>query len=472
MTKKRNLFALSLLLAGCGSSSDLLVGTPVPQPAIESVSASIISAQGGSIAHPTTGHTATLAPQALGNDGTVSLTLLSSDGIVPRDEAEFDPVGTALRLDTPSAVRGKLTFSIPYQTISPNQHRLYWQLSNGMLFPLRTQYGNGTFTGTLDLTQANFLAQAAGQPLSQTLGNSFTVVVVDESKFFGRPDHVPWPSYNLYQFQNNTWTRIVNQGVPVNGAAPPSPGNSPLMFVHGLGSNIPRFQDAAAFMASNGNYSRIYGFEYDTLSGLQTSGPKLDQAYSSLENDSTRHWSHVAHSMGTLVSRVAFEGGIAAPYASNSVAFAAGPHTGSLFVNALQGDLDIFQEVVSFLVLNEVMDFTNADGTPCKVSITDAGFNDLASGNATLAALNTDAASHHPKETYRTVGGNDPGLEFDFADFTAGIYPDDGLVFLYSANPGSLIGAVKSDVVPESHTSIMNSAESLRVILTDLQTGN
>lgn len=141
-------------------------------------------------------------------------------------------------------------------------------------------------------------------------------------------------------------------------------------------------------------------------------------------------------------------------------------------MNALQGNLNDFQLVIRYLVVNEFMNFTNADGTPCQVDVHSPGFNDLTDGSATLSVLNAGAATHHPEETYRTLGGNDPGLEYDFADFLIGVYPDDGLVFLGSANPGSVIGAVKSNVVPESHSSIVDSAESLQLILEDLNAAN
>ena len=66
------------------------------------------------------------------------------------------------------------------------------------------------------------------------------------------------------------------------------------------------------------------------------------------------------------------------------------------------------------------------------------------------------------------MGGNDRGLEYDGADFVMGVYLDDGLVDLTSAN-ATVIGAVKSDIVPESHSSIVeDTTNSLPVILSDL----
>ena len=146
--------------------------------------------------------------------------------------------------------------------------------------------------------------------------------------------------------------------------------------------------------------------------------------------------------------------------------------SGSPVINKLQSSsLSEFDQFVRYLVVNEVMNFTNADGTPCKVDIDDQGFTDLASGSAALSALNTDAANHHPEETYRTFGGNDPGFEYDLADALLDVYPDDGLVFLTSANPTNLIGQVESTVVPQSHSSIVTEESSLLKIL-DALLGN
>lgn len=473
MSKNLKLFALSLALAGCGSSADLPTFVQSNASVPNTVTAAVSAARGGTLTHPATGHTVQLAPLALNGDANVSLTLVDSNTVTPRDEREFDPVGTALRLDVPGGVSGQVSFTVPYTTNRPQVHRLYWQAPAGLLFPLQTQYNSSSssFTGTLSLQEAQIFAQAAGEPRAQLSSSSFIVALVDETQYASRPPHVDWPSYNLYQFQNGSFVKIVNQGVPVS--ALPDPGAKPLMIVHGLGSTAQRFQDAATFMqnSTQAGFTGIFAFEYDTLSGLQTTGPKLDQAYLAIEKDPTKNWYHLAHSMGTLVSRTAFEGGPEAPYASNSVAFAAGPHLGSTFVNALQGNLDLFQRAIRYLVVNEVMDFTNADGTPCQVDLNSAGFNDLAAGNPTLAALNANAAQHHPKETYRTAGGNSPGVEFDLADFLVGVYPDDGLVFLTSAN-ASVIGAVKSDTVAESHTTIVDSPESLTLLLNDLLAGS
>lgn len=459
------LFCSPLLISGCGSSDSTFVQTQNQQPQV--VTQAVTAQTGGTVIHPV-GHSATFAPSSLDGDTSVSLSLLDSSSITLRNSEEFQPKGQALRVDIGGAnVVGQAQFDIPFQTDRPDNHGVYWLLPEGIAIPLDATYNESTgrFTASVDFTE-NALQQSA-QTLARLDSGSLTVVVVDETEFLGRPQHVNWPSYNLYVFQNGAFTKVVDQGNTIGNI--PAPGSNPLMIVHGLGSNTERFTEAATYFSGQGSFTQIYGYEYDTLSGINTTGPRLNTAYALIESNPNSEWTHLGHSMGTLISRVAFEDGTMPPYQSNSVAFAAGPHLGSPAINTLQGSLSIFQKFVRFLVVNEVLDFTNADGTPCQVNIDDPGFTDLAVGSSALAALNANAAQNHPEETYRTLGGNDRGLEYDAADFTMGVYLDDGLVNLSSANPGATIGAVKSDVVPESHSTIVeDTVNSLPVILSDL----
>ena len=453
-----------LLLSGCGSDSDTFVQTPTTVPQV--VSLSLNSQTGGTVLHPS-GHSATFAPASLEQDTPVTLSLLEASTIAVKNESEFQPVGQALKVELGgTSVIGQVQFEIPYQTAQPQNHGVYWHLPQGISIPLLSTYNASTksFTASVDFTN-DALLQAA-DVRARLDSTTLTVSVVDETSFLGRPAHVSWSSYNLYVFQNGAFTKVVDQGSAIGTI--PAPGANPLMIVHGLGSNTKRFEDAATYFASQGTFTQIYGYEYDTLDGINTTGPRLNTAYALIETNPNSQWKHLGHSMGTLISRVAFENGTNPPYQSNSVVFAAGPHLGSAAINKLQSSLSIFQQFVRFLVVNEVLDFTNADGTPCAVDINDQGFTDLAVGSTALNNLNTGAAQNHPEETYRTLGGNDRGLEYDGADFVMGVYLDDGLVDLTSAN-ATVIGAVKSDIVPESHSSIVeDTTNSLPVILSDL----
>jgi hypothetical protein len=456
-----------LLLGGCGSDSDSnFVQSSTAPPNV--VSQAIIAQTGGTVLHPV-GHSSAFAPSSLDQDTSVTLSLLDASGIPIRNSEEFQPVGQALKVDIGSGARvvGQAQFQIPYQTAQPQNHGVYWHLPQGIAIPLDTTYDATTssFTASVDFT--NDALQQSAQALARLDSNSLTLSVVDETDFLNRPAHVNWPSYNLYVFQNGAFNKVVDQGTTIGNI--PAPGARPLMIVHGLGSNTIRFTDAATYLQSQGPFTQIYGYEYDTLSAISTTGPRLNTAYELIESNPNSQWTHLGHSMGTLISRVAFEDGTPPPYQSNSVVFAAGPHLGSSAINKLQSSLNIFQKLVRYLVVNDVLDFTNADGTPCAVDVNDAGFTDLAVGSTALNTLNTNAAQNHPEETYRTLGGNDRGLEYDAADFILGVYLDDGLVDLPSANPGATIGAVKSDVVPESHSTIVeDTVNSLPVILSDL----
>lgn len=462
------LLLLALSLAGCGSSFDPSFSSPTGASVQRSVSLALSSAAGGRVSHPA-GHSVEFEPGSLSSDGLVTLTLVPSGDLSLRNTRDFRLVGDSLRLDLAPGVKvvGSVRFRLPRPVGRPDQHAVYLHLRDGLVAPLAAsddlEPGQIVVEKTEDLSGLNVSLQAsADQPSSSSL----LLSVVDESGWQSRPAHVPWSSYNLYVFRDGSFQRLVNQGTPLESL--PEPGSAPLMVVHGLGSNIANFNATASYLQAQGVFTQIYGFEYDTLQGLMSVGPQLDQAYASLPAASD--WSHLAHSMGTLVSRVAFEGGTPAPYTSNRVVLAAGPHLGTPVINVLQGDLDLFDSVIRYLVINEVMDFRNADGTPCQVDITAQGFSDLAENNGTLQSLNDGAAERHPLETYHTFGGNAPGLEYDVVGVLLGVYPDDGLVPLVSANPGTAIGAASAAVVAENHSTIVDDTSlSLPLILERLR---
>jgi hypothetical protein len=459
--RRVTLLVLTLFIIGCGgsASNSPVTGSVGQTPG----TASLTLADGGTLADPQTGHAVTFAENALNQNTFGALKLLPAH-LQTEMHPDFTPVGVAFEVDLGEAdVIGQLTAIIPFESPNPENIRLYWQLSNGLLFPLETTY---------DSVQQSFSATVP-EELVQQLDNDeefdssiLSFGLLDETNFWNRPDHVDWPSYNLYVFEGGAFVKYLNQGQPVAGRNLPEVGDSPLFVVHGLGSNIPNFNSTVSGILKDKSYSRVYGFEYDTLSSITTSGPKLREAYTLVEQNGGRDWSHLAHSMGCVVSRQAMENGGSLPYQSNSVVMAAGPHIGSPIINALQGDIGLFSRFITFLVVNGVMDFRNADGKPCKVSLTDAGFADLANGSAVLATLNNGAAGRHPKETYRTLGGNRRGLLFGAANYLAGVYLDDGFVNLVSANPGGQIGVVENRSVPNNHLDITTSTRhGLRVIL-------
>jgi hypothetical protein len=460
---------IALLLSGCGSSAIDEVNLNSSTATGGAVSALLSAADGGALQHPS-GHEVEIAGGALSQDATLTLSLLDSAQFQPRNDVEFDPVGQSLRMDLAGAeLDGQATFSIPYETGTPDHYELYLHLEDNLFLPLETSYNEveDEFEGTLDLAGDDLaLLQAANPVRAQVDSDSLVVSLFDIRVFASRPPHVDWPSYNLYELRQGVFVKVIEQGRVVS--TPSDPGSKPLMLVHGLGSNIPRFQATAAYLSGQGGFTRVYGFEYDTLSGIATSAPRLGQAFQQLGQ--VEQWFHLAHSMGTVVSRANFESGQVPPYQRNTAVLAAGPHLGSPVINHLQGRLGLFQRFVRYLVVNQVMDFRNADGVPCEVDINGGGFRDLAEGSAALAALNAGAASKHPQETYHTLGGDSPGLLYYAANFLIGIYPDDGLVTLASANPGALIGVSSSNVVNANHSTIVDDTRlALPLILSLFQ---
>ena len=127
-------------------------------------------------------------------------------------------------------------------------------------------------------------------------------------------------------------------------------------------------------------------------------------------------------------------------------------------INILQGSLSLFQEFTAFIVMNDVLDFTNSNFERCQVSAQDPGFQDLADGSPVTGALNQNAAQHHPQFTYNTMAGDDRGLEFDLLDDIIGQDFDDGLVDIASANFSGL-GQKSAELAPVSHITAVTSAE-------------
>ena len=458
------LILVSVLLSGCGDSN---FGAPPLVGQVSSVNGGLTSLNGGSLTHPTTGHSVTFSNNSLNSDTRATLSLLANHFPVTI-HPEFLPVGQAMTVELGgAALTGEVRASIPFQatpqSTQQNALRMYWMLPSGFLYPLTTTFDSQTqqYTGVIP---AGLVSQLSAE--NEFDGSSVTFGLLNESTYLSRPAHVDWPSYNLYVYENGKFVEYLHQGQPVSGRTLPDVGNRPFMVVHGLGSNIPNFNSTVQGVLGSQSYTTVLGFEYDTLSGITTTGPRLRQAYNLVEQNTGRDWHHLAHSMGCLISRQGIETGGAMPYQSNNVVLAAGPHIGSPIINALQANEGVFTQFITALVINNLMDFKNADGTPCKVSLNDQGFIDLANGSSALAALNANAASSHPKETYRTLGGNNRGLIFAAVNYIVGVNLDDGFVNLVSANPGNLIGSTESQAVPDNHLNITTDAgNGLRVIL-------
>jgi pimeloyl-ACP methyl ester carboxylesterase len=281
-----------------------------------------------------------------------------------------------------------------------------------------------------------------------------------------RVPHVEWNSYNLYRYQEGVWVPLIWQGNVISGI--PELGDRPALIVHGLGSDIAsgRFDELAIAMEQSGVTS-VLGFEYDTLDGIGDNGNLLIDALALLtEQNPDRTWRIAAHSMGTLVTRVALESGVPLKVAEfgNRAVLVAGPHLGSEVADEVQARPNLFQEVLQLLVLNGKMEFRNADGARAAVNGQERGFTDLRTDSVALANLNFEAANHHPQFEYRTMAGNSRGTDYEALNRLLGVYLDDGVVDVASAN-ALVIGQVQTAVGNADHSAIMEDPAAILQIL-------
>lgn len=285
----------------------------------------------------------------------------------------------------------------------------------------------------------------------------------------GRQAHVNWNSYNLYQFQNGTWTQLIARGELVG--ALPALGERPVVIVHGLGSEIfnNRFNALATGMQQSGA-TAIFGFEYDSLDSVAKNGGFFLDAMSLLaEQTPGTTWRIAAHSMGALVVRSALESQVPLNVAptGNRAVLIAGPHTGSEVVEQLQDRNDLLGEALGDLVINGRLEFRNVDRSPVAVSGTEQGFTDLRRDSGFLANLNFEAANKHPQFAYLTLAGDARSTDYETLNRVMGVFADDGLVNVDSAN-APVIGAINSAVLDFDHSAIVESLDPVVAILSFL----
>jgi triacylglycerol esterase/lipase EstA (alpha/beta hydrolase family) len=285
----------------------------------------------------------------------------------------------------------------------------------------------------------------------------------------GRVAHVNWNTYNLYYFQDGGWYPIVLNGQ--QAAAYPVIGDRPAIIVHGLGSDIlsNRFNNLATSLQQSGATS-IFGFEYDTLDSVPKNGAFFVEALTGLTEQSPgQAWRIVGHSMGGLVVRSALENGVPLDVAGtdNRAVLVATPNLGTPIAEEVTDNPDLVGQALADLLLNGRLEFRNADGQPVDVKGNEQGFQDLRPDSQFLATLNFEAANHHPQFEYRTLAGNDRGTDFETLDRVLGVFADDGVVDVESAN-ATAIGAVNSAVVPYDHSAIVESLDPIVAILSFL----
>ena len=124
------------------------------------------------------------------------------------------------------------------------------------------------------------------------------------------------------------------------------------------------------------------------------------------------------------------------------MSFAAGPHLGSEVAQKLQeSDPDLVEQALKEVVLNGELDFRNADGSRVDVTGEEPVFAQLVPNSVFLQNLNFEAANRHAQFSYRTVAGTERGDSFEAFNRVLGVFADDGLVNVESAN-AQVIGPV------------------------------
>jgi predicted alpha/beta hydrolase family esterase len=280
-----------------------------------------------------------------------------------------------------------------------------------------------------------------------------------------RVPHLSWNGYNLYQYAGG-WQLLVDLGQPTG--AVPDLGVRPVVIVHGLGDRIiGPYDGLAQNLLANGATS-VFAFEYDTLDPIEKNGAFFVEALAFLTTrESQRSFRFVAHSLGCLVARYHFEGGETLDMAvsGNQVSLVAGPHEGTPVATELVSmERNLAQEAIAELVLNGQLMFFNSNGTPVDVMGDEPVFYQLVPGSDFLQTLNNGASSRHPQFIYKTMAGDERGVDYDLFALLIGVYADDGIVEVESAN-SPVVGQVQTVVAPYDHTSIIESQAPQLVIL-------
>lgn len=449
------LSVLLLTLAGCGGGtasnpSDNAAQPTTAQQTSASPSSTTLTVGAEPIAVTVRGIMLNFGTAALTQQSTVTLTVTPAPPTPPPNDA-YHPIGPFLQVDLGNAtIQGVVTFTFPNATPTCQ----LWACSNTGQYVLLENHvtANGTATGTLAFSP-------------DTQGGTFSVGLV-ESPYIGAPPHQAWGTWNGYVFQpapqggTGTFSQIIAQGRLIGGAQLPNLGARPVVYLHGLGSSIRggTFNASAQYQWENSGATCILGFEYDTLDAVQSNGVYLAQALNLFASNASTppNWSIVAHSMGTLVTRSAIEqpGPAVEVGAHNRAVLMCGPHLGSPLVNHLQ-DRNVMGDLLTEASINKQMDFFNVNGERCSVANNEAGLNNLRTDSPYLAALNVNAANHHPHFAYFTMAGNkvktDSLMYLVYLLF--GIKLDDGVVDVASANFSGL-GQLQASVLPFDHLSV------------------
>lgn len=278
------------------------------------------------------------------------------------------------------------------------------------------------------------------------------------------PFHQNWNSYNLYRFDgpSGNWIKIVNLGAAVE--AVPALGLHPAILVHGLGSSIRSntLTPLAQNLLSQNRATAVFGFEYDTLDGINNNSTFFTQAIRFLNPGDTHPlWTLAGHSMGGLVIRASVQTNTLPIGTLSKVVTIATPHFGSPVANAVQGANAVNQALIVTL-LNQG-GFTNSDGNPSEVPLSSQGITDLRTDSLFLGILNAAGnINNHPQVNYYTLAGTDKGA-FSNANDVLNVQTDDGFVTVASANPSQLV-PIFTGTVAADHTHIQSDSRTFELI--------
>ena len=278
------------------------------------------------------------------------------------------------------------------------------------------------------------------------------------------PFHQNWNSYNLYRFDapSNNWVKIVNLGAAVEGA--PALGLHPAILVHGLGGSIRSntLTPLAQNLLSQNRATAVFGFEYDTLDGINNNSTFFSQAIGFLNPGNTHPlWTMVGHSMGGLVIRASVQTNTLPIGTLSKVVTIATPHFGSPVANAVQG-ANAVNQALFVTVLNQG-GFTNADGNPSEVPLSSQGITDLRTDSLFLGILNAVGnIDNHPQVNYYTLAGTNKGAYSTLND-VLNVQTDDGFVTVASANPPEL-SPIFTGIVNADHTQIISDSRTFDLI--------
>jgi hypothetical protein len=372
----------------------------------------------------------TIPPNSLSSDATVTLTDLGPRAVHVGDR-DMVPIGAAASLNLGSArMAGPLGIRAPRPSGEKVKNLSLRAISLGVALPTRKEDSKDP-----SIAQATIPADKKFSDVS-----IMTIGFLASAGYLGHVPWEPWPSYNLYVYKllpngKYGFAKFVDQGNVLAGF---DLGARPLMLVHGLGGSVRdgELNKMAEYMRVNANFTAIVGFEYDTLSSIAETARRCRSAIALLNappfrpaRSPLRPWSQIAHSMGTLITRAAFEapGAPRLPIASARVALVCSPSLGTPIADRQEK----MQSFVKYMVLNNNTNWVNANGQECKVTGKEPGFVDMRLHSPFIERLNKNVA--HMQATYYALAGGKRLTRTQALDIIAGVYVTDGLVNLDSA---------------------------------------